>query len=171
MNGRFLVSLGLALFVCTGIAVASPGGPAQPFRVSASGTIVSLVQNQTTSSGSVRGTLLGNGNFSAIEVTATNPTPCSSGPGSPASGSNTDTAANGDVLNTSFTGTVCQSASTATSATDQFTGQFTITGGTGRFANATGGGTVHATAMLSATAQGSEGPITYVDTGTIRLSH
>jgi hypothetical protein len=25
--------------------------------------------------------------------------------------------------------------------------------------------------MLSATAQGSEGPITYVDTGTIRLSH
>ncbi len=131
---------------------------------------MSVVQNQTTSSGTVRGRLLGRGRFNATEVTTSNPTPCSSGPGSPASGSNMDTAANGDVLTTSFTGTVCQSASTPTSATDQFTGQFTITGGTGRFANATGGGTVTATATLSATAQGSAGPITYRDIGTIRLS-
>jgi hypothetical protein len=170
MKGRVLVSVGLALSVCAGIAVASPGGRAHRFRLRASGTITSVVQNQTTSSGTVRGRLLGHGSFSASEVTASNPTPCSSGPGSPASGSNRDTAANGDVLTTSFTGTVCQSASTPTSATDQFTGKFTITGGTGRFANATGGGTVRATATLNATPQGSAGPLTYVDIGRIRLS-
>lgn len=60
----------------------------------------------------------------------------------PADGTGTLTAANGDTLTQSETGTVCEVGATSLTAPHSFTGSFTDTGGTGRFATATGGGTI-----------------------------
>ena len=60
----------------------------------------------------------------------------------PADGTGTFTAANGDTLTQSESGTVCEVGATSLTAPHTFTGSFTDTGGTGRFANATGGGTI-----------------------------
>jgi hypothetical protein len=171
MHKRFaaVVVLG-ALSAFTGIAVASASGATPPFSAHGSGTAVSVVQNQTTQTGTVMGTLIGRGSFSGSEAAANAPPPCGSGPGAPATGSNTTTAANGDLLYTTNAGTLCVSASNSTSTTYQLTARFTITGGTGRFAGASGGGTTSATATLSATAQGSHGPVVYMQRGTIDLA-
>lgn len=59
----------------------------------------------------------------------------------PASGPSTITAANGDTLSLQNSGTVCEVGATGSNVPHTFTGTFTITGGTGRFANATGSGT------------------------------
>jgi len=60
----------------------------------------------------------------------------------PADGMGTLTAANGDTLIQSETGTVCEVGATSLTAPHTFNGSFTDTGGTGRFANAIGGGTI-----------------------------
>lgn len=59
----------------------------------------------------------------------------------PASGTSTLTAANGDTLTLSNTGTVCEVGATGANVPHTFKGNFTITGGTGRFAGAGGSGT------------------------------
>ena len=60
----------------------------------------------------------------------------------PAAGVGSLTAANGDVLTQYERGMVCEVGLTSLTASHTFTGSFTNTGGTGRFANATGGGTI-----------------------------
>src|SRR6185312_7593920 len=60
----------------------------------------------------------------------------------PADGTGTLTAANGDTLTQSESGTVCEVGATSLTAPHTFTGSFANTGGTGRFANAIGGGTI-----------------------------
>ena len=50
--------------------------------------------------------------------------------------------ANGDTLYQSETGTVCEVGASSLTAPHTFSGTFTITGGTGRFAAASGSGTV-----------------------------
>jgi hypothetical protein len=172
MHKRFaaVVVLG-ALSAFTGIAVAGASGAAPPFSARGSGTAVSVTQNQTTQTGTVTGAFIGRGGFSGSEAAASTPPPCGSGAGASATGSNTTTAANGDLLYTTNSGNVCVSATSSTSTTYQLTARFTITGGTGRFAGASGGGTTNAIVTLSASAQGSEGPVVYEQHGTIHLAH
>ena len=59
-----------------------------------------------------------------------------------ATGTGTLTAANGDTLTQSESGKVCEVGTTASNVPHTFTGTFTNTGGTGRFAGASGGGTI-----------------------------
>ena len=71
--------------------------------------------------------------------------PASNGKGgfcAPASGTGTITAANGDTLTQSEIGTVCEVGPSVAGNAHTFKGTYTNTGGTGRFAGATGGGTV-----------------------------
>lgn len=60
----------------------------------------------------------------------------------PASGTSTLTAANGDAVYLTMTGTVCEVGATGLNVPHTFSGTYTITGGTGRFDNATGSGSV-----------------------------
>jgi hypothetical protein len=131
---RLAAAFGLAVVT---LFCASGAAGAAPFKATGSGTVSGA--GRTTFAGTVQASHLGRGTFSGIEFTPLFPPLCSSGSGTPTSGSNALTAANGDVLQTEFSGTVCQSAP----FTDAFdlTATYTITGGTGRFANATGTGT------------------------------
>jgi hypothetical protein len=76
---------------------------------------------------------------------------------------------NGDNLYDTFSGTVCVSSSTPSSTSYMVTATFTITGGTGRFLGATGGGSLSAVATLFQTPQGSQGPFTSHSNGSIQL--
>jgi hypothetical protein len=60
----------------------------------------------------------------------------------PADGTSTITGVNGDTITEDVSGMVCEVGPTSLTAPHTFTGTFTITGGTGRFADATGSGTV-----------------------------
>lgn len=79
----------------------------------------------------------------------------------PESSSGTLTAANGDEVFVTASGTFCQTS--VSSATD--TGTFQVTGGTGRFVGATGGGAYDSTININATWSGGTSTSTY--TGTI----
>src|SRR5712692_1250317 len=79
----------------------------------------------------------------------------------PDTSTGTITAANGDQVFIAATGTFCQSS--PTTGTDA--GPDTVTGGTGRFTGATGGGTFTATLTFNATFTG--GSSSEVYTGTI----
>lgn len=72
------------------------------------------------------------------------------------------TAANGDILHYTTTGTTCQDDSGAYN----FTGTYTISGGTGCFAGATGRGTATSQVILESSAGGST---TISDKGLINL--
>jgi hypothetical protein len=171
------VCLGIILGVLTasigaGAASATPRpGRAEPYREVTRSVIVSTAQNMTTSSGQVTGTPIVHGTGSGSQAAGTTPPLCGSGPGSPTSGTTTTVAKNGNIIFTAFTGTVCQSGSTPTSGTYLLTGTFTITGGTGRFADATGGGTLTSKITLHPTPQGSQGPAVSHARGTIDLMH
>ena len=60
-----------------------------------------------------------------------------------ASGTGTVTAANGDVINFNTVGLLCEEAARGSAL--QYNGTYRITGGTGRFADAVGGGNLAAT--------------------------
>ena len=51
-----------------------------------------------------------------------------------------------------------------------FNGTFTITGGTGPFSNATGGGRLYSIVTLYPTGDGTQGPFFSLAVGTIRLA-
>jgi hypothetical protein len=82
-------------------------------------------------------------------------------------GSTQLTAANGDILYTEFSQSVCQSGSTQTY---EGTGTYTIDGGTGRFANATGSGTEAADAVFPDGSPFGQGTWKFSETGTINLN-
>lgn len=66
----------------------------------------------------------------------------SGGSCAPADGPTTLTALDGDQLTLQNTGNYCEIGPTGPSVPHRYTGTYTITGGTGRFANAAGTGTV-----------------------------
>lgn len=139
----------VALVITTVLAHASA---ARPFNSAGSGTETSLSAAgcqftvggcvvQTT--GAASSAHLGSGPYvSTLTVHWAQAT--SNGAGgfcAPADGPSTLTAANGDTLTLSNTGTVCEVGATGANVPHTFNGRFTITGGTGRFAEASGSGT------------------------------
>ena len=142
----------------------------RPYLETTRSVIVSTSQNEIMSSGIVRGTPITYGTSTGQATASSTPPACSSGdPGSPASGTSTVVAKDGDTIFISYAGTVCQSTASPTSDSYAFTGTFTINGGSGRFSGASGGGTLATTFTLYATPQGSQGPGLTHARGTIFL--
>ena len=145
-----LLVLLVAIALATGAALAAP---ALPFKSSGSGTETSLSPAgcqftatgctvQTT--GTATSSHLGTGPYtSTLTIKWAAATPNGQGGFcAPATGSSTLTAANGATLTFSQTGTVCEVGKSSPNVAHTFTGTYTITGGTGRFAGATGSGTI-----------------------------
>ncbi len=161
----------IGLSALNGSASATPlTGKVRPYVELGHGTIVSTVQNVTTSTGKVVGIPIRRGTTSGSEVASSSPPPCGPNAGSPVTGSVTTTASNGNELNTSLNGTVCKSASTSSYTRYLLTATVTITGGTGRFTDATGGGKLYSTVTLYPNSGGSQGPFTSLVIGAIRLA-
>lgn len=141
--------------------------PAAPrsaaFGATGSGTASGAVT--TTLKGTVQGSDLGHGTFSGTELTGSPPPRCGSGRDTPTTGFLDLTAADGDVLHTKFSDTVCQTS--PPKLVFDVTGSYTITGGTGKFANATGAGAMTAHAEFGPTFR--PGPCTFSYRGTIAL--
>lgn len=141
-----------------------------PYVTFTQGIISSTVQNVTTSSGREVGTPLGAATTSGSQVATSAPLPCGVSPASTDSGTTLAVATNGKAIDTSYTGTVCVSASTSSYTRYVFNGTFTITGGTGPFSNATGGGRLYSIVTLYPTGDGTQGPLLSLAVGTIRLA-
>jgi hypothetical protein len=140
----------LMIVMFTGTAAFAAGG--RPFKSSGSGTEMSLSAAgcqftlagcTVQSTGTATSSHLGTGPYtSTLTVFWAAATPNGAGGFcAPASGPATLTAANGDTLTMQVTGTVCEVGATSANVPHTFTGTYTITGGTGRFAGATGSGT------------------------------
>ncbi len=148
-----LTALLAALAVGVTSASAGKGSANRPFKSAGSGAETSLsplgCQNTAVgctveSDGTATSSHLGTGAYtSTLTIDWADAT--SNGAGgfcAPASGTGTLTAANGDTLNQTESGTVCEVGATSLTAPHTFTGTFTNAGGTGRFADAGGGGTI-----------------------------
>ena len=153
MFGGVGVAIAAAAIVLgtAGVALAGPNGV--PFKSAGSGSETSLSAPgcqftaagcTVQSTGRATSSHLGTGPYvSTLTVDWAAATPNGAGGFcAPASGTGTITAANGDALYQAESGTVCEVGPTGTNVPHTFTGTFTDTGGTGRFATATGGGTV-----------------------------
>jgi len=160
----------LALLEATTVPAMAAKGPVRTYRERVVGTIVSTSQNFTSASGRMNGSPIARGTTSGMQAAGATPPLCTAG-SSPASGTSTVVAPNGDNLYTSFSGTVCESQVSSNSGTYQLTATFTINGGTGRFTGATGGGATESTLTLFATPQGSQGPFVFHSLGTITLAY
>lgn len=148
---------GVALLPCMVAAlvlttVLAHAHAARPFSSSGSGTETSLSASgcqfttsgcTVQSTGTANSSHLGSGSYvSTLTVNWAQAT--SNGAGgfcAPADGPSTLTAANGDTLSLSNNGTVCEVGATGANVPHTFVGKVTITGGTGRFAHASGSGT------------------------------
>jgi hypothetical protein len=133
---RLAVTTGLLLalaVVAAGPAVAKQGGTDRPVKGSGAGTaVIDLATGTATATNTAHISHLGRSTFvEHFTVTPTGPTTITD------TGTATFVAANGDRLFTSFTGVGSISA-VAVGATGQVTHTYTVTGGTGRFAGATG---------------------------------
>jgi hypothetical protein len=137
------------LLVAASSALAGPAGV--PFKSAGSGTETPGAPGcQFTgsctvgSTGTATSSHMGTGPYTS-SLTIDYAAAYSNGQGgfcAPASGTGTITAANGDTLTQNDSGTVCEVGATGTNVPHTFTGTYTNTGGTGRFATASGGGTV-----------------------------
>ncbi len=131
-----------------------PGAGNRPFKSAGSGTESSLstsgCQNTSPydctvqSTGTAISSHLGIGPYVSTLTVQWGSATSNGGGGycAPADGTGTLTAANGDTLTQYEVGTVCEVGPTSLNAPHTFTGIFWDTGGTGRFADAIGGGTV-----------------------------
>ena len=145
-----LVGVGFALLGT--VAVANP--LVLDWRVNGTGTVTGTCQmtfsSQCTSisSGIVLGTHIGSGTY-ALSVTAGNDgsansaTNASGGKCLPANGPGSITAASGATLNFNTVGWLCEEGSSGSPY--HYNGTYRITGGTDRFSDAVGGGSVAAT--------------------------
>ncbi len=145
---------GLFLFVALTV-VGLSGGTAfgnpnnRPFKTVASGTGTLAYGCEdacltATFVGHATSSHLGTGAWSAVlTVPFSGAYPSGSGVCAPATGTATLTAANGDDVNFTYTGTVCAAGDIFTSA-HSFTGTYSITGGSGRFDDASGTGNITA---------------------------
>lgn len=131
-----------------------PSAGNRPFKSAGAGTETSLsatgCQNTAPydcvvqSTGTATSSHLGTGPYTST-LTVHWGSVTSNGAGgycAPADGTGTLTAANGDTLTQVEYGTVCEVGATSPTAPHTFTGYFYDTGGTGRFADAAGGGTL-----------------------------
>ncbi len=131
----------------------------RPFNGSFSGSFTITSQTKATITGTGHFEHLGTTTF-ANTVTVTGSAACAGGV--TASEQETFTAANGDELFSSAIDVACPTSPTAF----QLTASFTITGGTGRFADASGSGTTQLSAVITSMTTGtfsgtSSGTITY----------
>jgi hypothetical protein len=139
MRGRTLLilasSLALAL-AAPGAAVAKRGGTDRPWKGRASGTLtfdLGTTPFPATSTGTGRLSHLGKGTYSQqFTITLTGPTTFN------VAGTQTIVAANGDTLFLSFTGTGELAGAFGVGQTSETTAVLTVTGGTGRFSDASG---------------------------------
>ena len=167
----FTVLTVVTLTLLGGTASAAPSGwRVRPYIELGGGTITSTVNDATTSAGKVFGTPFFGGTTSGSQVAAGAPQPCGSSPSTPVTGSVTTTASNGSELTFSLNGTVCVAAATSSYTQYRVTSTVTVTGGTGEFANATGGGWQYSVVTLYPTADGTQGPFTSFLYGAIRLA-
>lgn len=119
----------------------APAPTTVPFAMRGSGSL-SYSGGSINFSGSVTGTPVGSGSFSGGGTVGT-PVNC---PNSNVSTTDTTITANtGDTITVHFTGTSCLSSARAA----ETSGTFTVTGGTGRFVNASGSGSASAHAAFS----------------------
>ena len=157
------------LFAAASPAFAQPG--AKPFKSAGAGTEASLSPSgcqftqagcTVRSTGTAKSSHMGHGPYVST-LTVEWALATSNGAGgycAPASGTAEITASNGDVLYQSETGELCEVGATGANVPHSFTGTFTNTGGTGRFATASGKGTVTG-------GDDGSGKSNYTDTGTI----
>ena len=132
---------GVLLALVAGPASAAQGGTDRPLRSDGEVTTVlnlCAFPLSGTIEGSFRGAHLGNGT-TALNFVIT--------PGAVQTGSGTLTAANGDVLVVTFSGIITDTSPTHNTSTSVFT----ITGGTGRFEDATGTFTADAVGAVVST--------------------
>jgi hypothetical protein len=133
-----MMSTMAALFVVAApAAVADPVAPDLPFHMHGSGTFAPAPPGSVFT-GTATGTQIGKATIHADVPPQPLPIPpCDSGSNFIVV-SETLTAANGDAINETISGDNCSTGP----STFHFTGTYTIVGGTGRFANATGSGSV-----------------------------
>jgi len=165
MNSRYVkptlaVLLVLGVSFVVGVGLAAAAVHVLDWRVLGSGNVdgtcpTALIADCTLkSSGSssespqVLGTHIGDGSYSlSVEagLTSLTNTTAVTNPGLcfAASGTGTVTAANGDVINFNTVGLLCEEAARGSAL--QYNGTYRITVGTGRFADAVGGGNLAAT--------------------------
>lgn len=138
------------LLMTAGSALASP--TSVPFKSTGSGTETpaapdcqfTLAGCTVQSTGTATSSHMGTGPYTST-LTVDWASATSNGAGgycAPASGIGIIRAANGDTLKQQESGTVCEVGASGSNVPHTFTGTYTNTGGTGRFANASGGGTV-----------------------------
>jgi hypothetical protein len=144
---------GAALAVLApGAAVAKPGGTDRPWKAKASGTTtVNILTTpfQATNQGTARVSHLGRSTFSSTYTVT-----LAGGNTFTIAGNQTLEAANGDMLFLTFTGTGTFSGTFGVDQTTETSVVFTVTSGTGRFADASGSltGTVFTETLSGATA-------------------
>lgn len=159
-----LLVLGVSFVAAVGLAAAAVH--VLDWRVLGSGNVggsckaLLVADCMLTSSGSssespaVLGTHIGDGSYS-LSVEAGTPSLTNTTAGTTpgfcfaASGTGTVTAANGDVINFNTVGLLCEEAARGSAL--QYNGTYRITGGTGRFADTVGGGSLAATFERTAT--------------------
>jgi serine/threonine protein kinase len=118
--------------------------------------------------GTQTGPPLGTAQFSGTYGLAQQPPPCSTGPGTPFTFSSQVIASNGDVLRLTTSATSCVTGINALGYNSFVsTGVWTITGGTGKFRNATGTGSIRAQSDFQSDTVAS---LTFTDTGTLHYS-
>jgi hypothetical protein len=136
-NGRRLLVLSSCLAILVAVApapaVAKRGGTDRPLHGAGAGTsTVDLATGIATSQGTARFSHLGKTTFAlSAQVTITGPNTIA------LSGAGTFVAANGDELHTTLTGTGTFTG-IGPPSTAHYTLVLTVTGGTGRFADASG---------------------------------
>ena len=144
----------LALVCVSPVAIASNS---VPFNGSATGSFTATSPTTVVLAGTGNYEHLGKTTFAGISTT-TGAAACG---GFTAAEQDTYTAANGDVVSLSVNDSLCP---TSTPHVFQVIGSFTITGGTGRFADASGSGTIQASVVFTSATTGTFSGMT---TGTI----
>ena len=156
----------LGFEVLAGTAAADSGGTNLPFKVSGSGTV-----NENYFSGSLSGSslglALGKGSFSGSSFVDGFPQECPD----TTTGAQVSiqlVAANGDALNMNVDQTICEVGYVYNF---DATGTYTITGGTGRFSNAAGSGTLSSTYYFPYLPIPGTGDYAFQANGTISLNN
>jgi hypothetical protein len=139
MRGRtllILVTLLALAVVAPAAAVAKRGGAERPWKGRASGTVtfnVAAAPFPATATGTGRLSHLGKSEYTQqFTITLTGPTTFT------VAGTQTVTAANGDMLFMTFTGAGELAGPFDVGQSSETTADLTVTGGTGRFSDATG---------------------------------